>query len=84
MSDSKWFGDSTDGIEVRYEGEGDDRILDEIVLYRGGKCCFHLEMMSDTTYWMSLISERFEVHANVFSKRGKAHISANADGWPNE
>lgn len=81
---SEWFGDKTDGIEIRYQGEGKDQFLDEICLYRDGECCVHMESMSDVSYWMSLTSKRFEVHANIFSKHLKAHISAKADGWPRE
>ncbi len=81
MPQSEWFGDKSDGIELRYQGEGKDRFLDEIVVYRDGECCAHIEAMSDQCYWMSLQSKRFEVHANCFSKNGRSHVDLNAEGW---
>lgn len=70
------IGDKTDGIELRY---GDDGFLDEIVVYRDGQCCVHIEAMSEKCYWMSLKSERFEVHANCFSKNGRSHVVLTAE-----
>ncbi len=81
MQQSEWFGDKSDGIELRYQGEGEDRFLDEIVVYRDGECSVHIEAMSDQCYWMSLQSKRFEVHANCFSKNGRSHVDLNAEGW---
>lgn len=77
-SRSEWYGDKQDGIEVRMCGDH----IDEIVVYRNGQCCVHIEQMSDQCYWMSLMSERFEVHANIYGKNGRSHVDANAEGWP--
>lgn len=77
MTKSKWYGDENDGIELRYQDAG----LDEVILYRNGECCAHIEQMSDAHYWMSLQSERYEVHVNIGSKSGRAHVMATADGW---
>lgn len=77
MSESRWYGDESDGIELRYHENG----LDEVILYIGGKCVAHVEQMSDTHYWMSLQSEKYEVHVNISSKNGQSHVVATADGW---
>lgn len=76
-SRSEWYGDSTNGIEIRYHGDE----LDEIVLHINGKCVFHMECMSDVCYWMGLYAGKHTVHANVFSKNLRSHVMANAEGW---
>lgn len=75
---SEWYGDKTDGIEIRRQ-EGH---IDEIVAYRNGECVVHIEAMSDQCFWMSLMSKRFELHANCYSKNGRSHVEMNAEGWP--
>lgn len=74
---SEWYGDKADGIEIRRHGGQ----IDEIVVYRDGECVVHVEAMSDQCFWMSLMSKRFEVHANCYSKNGRSHVEMNADGW---
>lgn len=75
---SEWYGDKTDGIEIRRQsGE-----IDEIILYRNGECVVHIESMSDQCFWMSLMAKRFEVHANCYAKNGRSHVEMNAEGWP--
>lgn len=79
MSDgSEWFGDTTDGIEIRRQGGQ----IDEIIVYRDGECVVHIEATSDQCFWMSLMSKRFEVHAHCFSKYGNSEVEMNAEGWP--
>jgi len=69
-------GDKHDGIELRYS---DDGFLDEIVVYRDGDCCVHIEAMSERCYWMSLKSQAHEVHANCCSKNGRSHVVMSAE-----
>lgn len=78
MSRSEWHGDSTDGIEFRWQGE----VLDEVCMYVDGKCIFHLEAINDLCYWMGLYGKTHEAHVNVYSKNNRAHITASAEGWP--
>ena len=70
------LGDKRDGIELRYS---DDGVLDEILVYRDGQCCVHIEAMSEVCYWMSLKSKRFEVHVNCFSKNMRSHVVLTAE-----
>ena len=72
---SEWRGNKQDGIELRYHGDD----LDEVVLYRNGECCVHIEGMSPVCYWMSLSSQDNEVHINISSKNLRSHIKATAE-----
>ena len=72
-----WYGNSKNGIEVRYQEDE----LDEICVYVNGECVLHMEQMSDQCYWMGIEAGGYTVHAHVFSKKGRAHVAANAEGW---
>jgi hypothetical protein len=69
VESSTLHGDQEDGIEIRRDEEGE---LDEIIVYRDGRCVVHIEAMSDQMFWMSLASKRFVAHCNVGAKR--AHV----------
>jgi len=65
-------------IEVRYREEG---ILDEII---SDKCYFHLEQMSEDTYWMGITKNGYRqvVNFKVAMKDGKPNIWTEMDGEP--
>ena len=60
-SSSEWYGDSTNGIEIRKQG-GE---IDEVLLYVNGKCVTHLETMSDKCVFAWFQVQGQEVTANL-------------------
>lgn len=75
---SEWHGDSTNGIEIRHEGD----FVDEVLLYVNGKCVFHMENMSDQCYWFALYAKGHDAHCNVFAKNNRSHLALMAEAWP--
>jgi hypothetical protein len=71
----KWHGDKQDGVELRYKGD----LLDEILLYVGGRCVLHVEQIDDVC-WLGMYAVGHTVHANALSSIGTT-ISLMADGW---
>jgi len=68
-----------EGFEIRLN---DDGTLDEIVTYDTfGRCNFHLEQMSDDSYWMGLYPrDNCGLHANFGVKKGKLWTNAYSNG----
>jgi len=71
----EWHGDKQDGIELRYKGD----LLDEILLYVGGRRVLHVEQIDDVC-WLGIYAAGHTVHANVLPPIGTA-VSLRADGW---
>ncbi len=55
-------------VEIRYH---DDGTVDEIIVKSNGVCLFHLEQMSNRSYWIGLASADGEntVHVDVYSDK---------------
>lgn len=79
-----YYGAKKDGVQLHYQGEGKDEYLDEIFMFRNGRCIFHLEAMSDQTYWMGIYGKTHDVHAWIGSENGRSHVGAKGEGWRNE
>lgn len=75
----EWHGDEQNGIEFRWYGD----FLDEVCMYIDGACVFHLESMSDTSYWMGLCGKSHMAHLGVHAKNNRSHLDMTAEGWPN-
>jgi predicted nucleic acid-binding Zn-ribbon protein len=55
-------------VEIRYN---DDGTVDEIIVKSGGVCLFHLEQMSDESYWIGLAPKDgdYPVHIDIYSDK---------------
>jgi hypothetical protein len=72
-----WHGDRQDGIELRYDEDGD---LDEVVLHVDGRCVLHVERMDNNYFWMGLYAAGHTAHANIGAKRADVAFRS-AEGW---
>ena len=79
---SVWIGDKANGIELRPEGKTKEGmlILDELLIYRDGKCLFHLERMDDTSYWFGIYPGGLDVHPfHVRAVNGRSHVNLTTE-----
>ena len=71
------IGDEENGVYLR---PGEDEVLDEIIIYIGGKCIVHMKATSAVNYWFGIyLPGGEEFHMNVGSKNLRSHVEAKAE-----
>lgn len=80
-----WFspfggGSSLEFIEpdppVRFETRpNEDGTVDEVLIYVGGQCVFHLEQMDDDAYWFAWYGDAEDRHFDIHRRKKRVEIT---------